>query len=155
MSVHTHALERSLAAMTFGAVKSYDDLQKQMAYAGLGELDQQFQVPVAGDAGPTASWGTLTVTFSAPLVEASQERRSSYSDPLFTFGAVVSSGGPVCLYASVRRWVTDTWLYTGAELDVCVFRPGAADTVPFKGELHLNFQGYGTPDPDDGGDDEQ
>lgn len=154
MSVGTHSLARSLAAITFGSIKSYDDVQKQLAFAGLTELDQQFQVPIAGVAGPEAAWSTLTVTFTAPLVDSPQERRSPYSDPLFTFGAVVDSGGPVVVFASVRKWTFDGWVYTGAELDVCTFRPGAIDTVEFKGELHLNFQGYGTPDPNDAGDDQ-
>lgn len=153
--VSTNALARSIQALTFGSVKSYDTLTRRLAREGLGELDQQFQLPIAGSVGPSAAWSTVTVKFATVLIEAIDERHSPYADPLFTYGAVISSGDACMVSCSVRRWLTDGVFYTGADLDVGVVRPGAVAATPFKGEIHLNFQGYGTPDTDEEDGDEQ
>lgn len=152
--VETHALSRSLQAMTFGVVRAYDRVKRDELVNGLGQIDHQFQVPISGHAGGSVAWSPLEVAFAAPMVEARDERQSPYADPLFTFGVVVKKGPPALVTCAVRRWVEDSGYYSGAVLDVGVVRPGATDVTFFSGEVHLNFSGWGAPtsDYDDGGD---
>lgn len=154
--VETHALSRSLRALSLGAIRAFDDAKAIAERDGLGELDHQFQCPISGDAGGIATYAQLEVTFAAPLIEAKNSRQSDYADPLFTYGAVIRRGPGVFVSCAVRRWIEEDGYYSGAIVEVGVCRPGAADAEGFAGEVHLNFQGFGAPtgDEDDGEDDE-
>lgn len=154
--VHTHALSRSLRALSIGAIRAFDDTRNAAARDGLGELDHQFQAPISGVAGGVAAYAQLEVLFAAPLIEARDSRHPDFADPLFTYGAVVKRGPGVFVSCAVRRWLETDGYYEGAIVEVGVCRPGAMDSQRFAGEVHLNFQGFGAPsgDEDDGEDDE-
>lgn len=147
--VHTHALSRSLRALTIGAIRSYDDHGRQYQRDALGELDHQFQAPISGEAGGEAAWQEVTLRFAAPLIDGRDERQSDYASPHFTYGSTITKGPPVGVLCNVRRWLVADGIYTGAVVEIGVFRPGAADSKTFAGEVHLNFQGYGLPDDDE------
>lgn len=147
--VNTHALSRSLRALSIGAIKSFDDATRQYQRDSLGELDHQFQVPISGEAGGVAAWQQLEVHFFAPLIDGRGERQSDYADPHFTYGSTITKGPPVGVLCNVRRWLEADGIYSGAVVEIGVFRPGATDSKTFAGEVHLNFQGYGLPDSDE------
>lgn len=148
--VNTHALARSIRAMTLGTLRDYQDARERFARFAMGELDQQYQLPIAGVVGQVPAWSTVTITFDAPFVDGYDDRRAHLIDPLFTFGTILTAGTPAFVSCHVRRWITDAdGNYTGAELEVGIHRPGVTTPQPFAGELHLNFQGYGMPEPDD------
>lgn len=153
--VNTNALSRAVRSLSIGAIRAYDQDARSYDATALGEIDHQFQVPISGEAGGIASWALLEVEFGAYLLDARDERNSDYADPLFTYGSRISKGPPVVVACNVRRWVEEDGYYSGAVVEVGVFRPGAADSQGFAGEVHLNFQGYGAPsDESDDGEDE-
>lgn len=149
--VQTGALHRSLRAMTVGLVQSHQREVDEYDGNRLGELDQQFQIPVSGHATSAGAWVEVELEFDTPMLDAYDERHSPYSDPHFTFGVVQTRGEPVFLTAQVRRWRLKDELYVGVVLAIGVFRPSGDG--PFTGEIHANFQGYGSPTSDSGDDD--
>lgn len=149
--VATGALTRSLRAMTVGVMHSHQEAVERYDANRLGELDQQFQIPVSGTAGVAGAWVEVDLDFEAPMIDAYDERQSPYSDPLFTCGVVQTRGEPAFFTAQVRRWIIKDELYVGATLAIGVFRPSGDG--PFSGEIHANFQGYGSPTSDSGEDD--
>jgi hypothetical protein len=145
-------LARSLRAMTLGTVKSYNDRRDQYAAEALGEIDQQFQVTLSGGlgglGGGTAAWGELELAFSVPFVNGSEDRSVPFAYPLVTYGSVVTSGGPLMVACNVKRWKVDEDYVLGATLEIGVLRTdGGGDYGVYAGELHLNFQGWGAPNP--------
>jgi hypothetical protein len=165
--VRTHALIRSIRAMTVGTVADHQAMRDRIAELGLQELDQQYQLTITGriDAGQALDMET-TVTFDAPFIDGYDQRHSYLTDPLFTYGSIVTSGPPMLVSCHVRKWLIDDEQWTGAQLQIVLLYPGVIPTgggaiatevidsrVPFAGEIHLNFQGYGPPEPDDYGDD--
>lgn len=145
----TGALVRSIEAMTVGAISAHAKARTQYDRASLGEIDQQFHVPVSGTATNVPQLVEVTVTFEAPFVDAYDERQSPYTDPTFTSGVYMPTGGQVFFAVCVRSWVTDEDrdFYTGAVIGVTAFVP--TGTAKFDGEVHLNFEGYGAPAPDE------
>lgn len=153
------ALQRSLRAITIGAVQASNEARDRRAASGLQEIDHQFQVPIAGQAtrGKIVA-GVVDVEFEAPMVDGYNERQAPFSDPTFTSGFVLTSAEPVILTAAVQRWtIRDDIFYTGARVRICVFAPleyqeGTSILLPhptFRGEVHMNFTGFGPPRADE------
>lgn len=146
--VQTGALARSIRALTLGTVQAHAEIRSYQEQEGLGELDLQYQIPIAGKATGLPGWTTTQVTFEWPLIIALDERQSPYRDPLFTSGFVLLTVDPVVHTVHVRRWLMHKHSdrhYVGAEIEVGVWSPASETQTPFRGEVHLNFQGYGTP----------
>lgn len=143
----TGSLQRSTHAMSFGAIETAVGAYTQDATETLQEIDQQFQIPVSGVAAPTPAYSELEVSFAVPFLDAYDERPSPYSDPNFTCGAVQKSGEPVWITCAVIEWIVEEEMfYGGAKVRVGVWGP--AGSGDFVGEVHLNFQGWGSPIPD-------
>ena len=113
-----------------------------LGYDALQELEQQFQVPVAGAGASVAANATTTLVFDVEFFDAPEQRDSSLTVPHFTFGAYLE--GQVMISASVLVWTTDSrGAFIGAEVTIGVCAPGSAIEVPYSGYVHLTFQGYG------------
>lgn len=140
------ALARSLQAMTFGAIRASDVRRADYERDRLGEIDQQFQLPISGTATTEPQFAEVTVDFAAPFIDAYDERQSPYSDPTFTFGLHVPTA-EVFFSVLLRTWVLKDEFYRGATIAVAAWSPNAS--AKFSGFVHLNFQGYGTPYDDE------
>lgn len=141
--------------MTLGSIDRHVRRAATSAFEGLNEIDQAFQIPVSGFASDTMSWTDLELKFEAPLLDAPENRRSQYADPTFTFGVVTSAlvfiMPNVALYQKTDENTTTGVLMRIGVLALAPAAPGdvLVEPVPFKGEVHLNFQGYGAADDDD------
>lgn len=149
---NTAAIHRSIRAMTIGTLRAHETRKRRDALEALAEMDQQFQLPIAGNAGTVATWFEVDVDFAATFVLAPEMRESPYEDPLFTYGAVVAA--PVFVTANVTAWKTDSSdNYVGATVNIGVAAPGTLTLVQFRGHVHCNFQGYGAVDEADNSED--
>jgi hypothetical protein len=148
------ALASSLRAMTLGTLQAYNERQAARETDGIGEIDQQFQLTIAGKAGPKAIWETTEVPFDAPFIDGSEDRNAPFLYPLFTFGSVVTQGSKLVIVCNVTAWHTDEDYVNGCTIEIGIFRPAGGGIGDFAGELHLNFQGWGAPEapePTEGG----
>lgn len=146
----TLAIQRSIRSMTIGSMNARERRRLRDLAEALAELDQQFQLPVAGGASDAPVWFSVEVSFSAKFVSAPEMRESPYDEPLFTYGSVTAA--PVFINCNVIEWKTDeNDSYIGAVVNIGVIAPGSPVLVPFKGEVHLNFQGFGAVDESDSG----
>lgn len=143
----TGALVRSIEAMTAGVLRNANAARDRYALLSLGEIDQQFHLPVSGVATQQTSIRVIEVVFDAPFIDAYDERQSPYEDPTFTSGVYMRKGDGVFFAVSVRQWVVQDGFYTGAVVAVAAYVP--TGTQQFVGEIHLNFQGYGAPAGDE------
>lgn len=146
MTVTTNAIGRSLEALTIGRVRASEDRQAMKANLGLTEFDQQYQVPISGAATEQITWQGIDIRFDWPFLDAPRQRGVALLVPQFTYGAVISTGGPVVVTAVVQSWSrpnADT--FAGATVLVGVFAPASTDEVTFQGQAHLTFQGFGAP----------
>lgn len=150
----TRILARAVRSMTLGSIDRHVRRANTSAWEGLNEIDQAFHIPVQGNAGSLLAWTDVELKFDAPLLDTPENRRTPYSDPTFTCGVVVSA--PVIIMPNVALWhKTDEGTTTGALMRIGVYAPrNPADLtpevgIPFKGEVHLNFQGYGAAEDDD------
>lgn len=148
--VHTGALLRSIRAMTFGAIDANAVLRDNRARDGLGEIDQQFQLPISGFANETLAFTEVELDFAAPFLDGYDERQSPYSDPTFTYGLHMKKGDAI-FSVLLRRYVVKHENYVGAVIAVGAYCP--VNTSKFEGFIHLNFQGFGTPHSDETGED--
>ena len=143
MTVQTHQLKRSMRALTLGTVRSFEEANRDSPHK-LQELDQQFQLPIQGEAGTIVSWSEIAVNFKAYVVDAREQRDVPYVRPLFTYGAVIESTTPVCISACIVKWNgTEEDGFIGATVAVGVYSPGTEEAITFRGYLHLCFSGYG------------
>lgn len=158
MSTSTHALARTMTRIARDGVV---DLEKQRAAKGfdeLGELEQQFQLPLDARVGTDAVVVDFAVEFDVYFFEAQEQRDSPLTVPQFHSGAVLrvtddndADGGGVAYSIVVTDWVEDDRAaYIGAKLRLTLWRPpGAPAAINVEGYLHLSFQGYGAPSEDD------
>lgn len=135
-------------AITVGAIERAvvrgDPLPPETSLDDLGELEQQFQVAISGDAAEAIAWTTTDVTFDVEFLDATDQRYSNLTEPQFTHGAVLTSTTPVVIAACVTLWVTDDrGVIVGATVAVGACNPGSTTTA-FTGAIHLSFQGFGS-----------
>jgi hypothetical protein len=139
------ALARSLRAMTLGTLKSYNDRRDSFEADTIGEIDQQYQVTIAGEAGPQVVWNELVVAFDAPFIDGREDRNAPFQYPMFTYGTVVLQGSRLVVVCNVIKWNVLEDYVRGCTLEIGVFRPQGGGVGDYRGELHLNFEGWGAP----------
>lgn len=145
---NTLAIQRSIARMTLGTMSARERRRARDAAEALSELDQQFQLPIAGAATDAPVWFDVDINFSARFIDAPEMRESPYDEPLFTYG--VKTGARVFVDAHLVSYETDdNDSFIGAKIRIGVHAPGSPDLIPFKGEVHLNFQGFAAVDEAD------
>jgi hypothetical protein len=146
-----HGMQRAIASMTLGQIR---DLEKRRAMLGvdeLGEIENQFQLPISGEATATTTWASSVLTFDVHFVMAPEQRDSSLTMPHLTFGSFFGLVDPgdgddldvgISVDVSVREWTidADTGAVTGARVVI-----GTTGSGTFTGFVHLTFQGYGAP----------
>lgn len=153
MSVKTHNIERSLRHMVVGARLAQDRKRDQDDLLTPGEIDQEFQVEISGEATGRIGWNEQTVFFEWPFMGVPEMRESSpYEEPTFTYGYQSEAG--VVLTARLVKWVWDVprGLITGVVVSFGAYIPGATaeeTAVKYKGTVHLMFQGFAMPPDDD------
>lgn len=147
MSLQTHDLHRSIAAMGFGLQNEIAAKARETERSKLAESVQQFQIEVAGEAGGLVAWSDAEIRFAEILHYAPFQRDSNrLTEPHVYFGSVLESGPPVVISAVVTEWVQNTARnFTGAKLKVGVHIPGGTTTVAFAAVLHVTVQGFGEP----------
>lgn len=156
--VSTHALERSIRAMSTGAVLSLDEKRANAGYDQLQELETQYQIPIWGVASSGVGWSKFSVAFDVQFMFAPEQRDSPLAVPHFSYGPVVSGipspddvaadpNNPdslVAIFCQVIEWGRDQAIdaIVGAVVGIGVSTIGGSD-VRFDGYVHLTFQGYG------------
>lgn len=130
-----------------------DTLPVDTSLDELGEIEQQIQVAITGEAAGNIAWATVDVTFDVEFLDATDQRYSNLTTPLFTFGYELTTAEPVVISGCVLLWATDDrGVVTGATVAIGAHNPGPTTTA-YTGVAHLKFEGYGnTPnepsDPD-------
>jgi hypothetical protein len=149
MSRPTGQLERSLAAVTIGAMTDWRAREQSLQDTAKGEYLQQIQVQLAGVA--VAAWGfaTVDVNWEIPLLYAPLQRRVPFKVPHFHSGFELSTGTKDVNYlfsAHVVKWLQskEQW-YTGATVQLGACAPNSIKEQPYAAVAHLTFSGYGTP----------
>lgn len=149
-------LQKSLGAMTFGVVRQMDARKTALRETALLEREQEFQVPISGDAADVGVWSVVELTFRIEFVPAPAQRDSPYEFPTFVYGYEIETAEPVGILAYIKEWrVDDRDIIYGARVNVCCFQPGAGGQVEFRGKLHMIFSGYGSPIESESDDDEE
>lgn len=141
-------VQRAVRGLTFGTVKAADAAQTRQWTGAIDEYDQQFQVPFGGLIGKSPMWANLDVTFDVTFMYAPDERDSPYPNPLFTYGLEFLKGHAF-VTAAVVAWAGNGDLGVhGATLTIGAMMPAATKLHELYGLLHLNFEGYASPEPD-------
>lgn len=151
MTLAVNAIHRSLSTMAIEIHRSVERKRAANAAEALAEVDQQFQVDIAGKAAGL-TWITVELDFDETFYDAPAQRDSNLEEPMFTHGASLTSGPPVIVIAHVSKWKLDPQgNFTGAFVRVGVWNPTDAASAPrFTGRVHLNFQGFSAPsNPDE------
>lgn len=139
-----HSLQRSLTALTIGAVREDKAREDQRASVAMAETEEQFQIDVSGTAGPQMQWQEAALDFTQSFYALEGERDNPAREPQVWFGAVLDSVTPVIFSVCVMQWnQSDDDSFIGARVVVGAYAPD--DDVDFRGRVHVTFQGYGTP----------
>lgn len=135
-----HALNRAMADITLGVVKSTRARDARDAEMGLTEIMQQFKINFSGIA--NTGWGfvSLNVGFDFPFYSAPAQRDPQFDEPQFWFGAKVFP--VVAVSASVNSYMIDpdNGAIRGAVVAIGVC--GAAQQIAYKGTVDLTWQGF-------------
>jgi hypothetical protein len=152
--VKVHAINRSIRTRTIDTTRALEARRAMLGYDALGEIEQQFQLPMEGTAGDVMGWFEIRLKFDVEFYNAPDSRMSPYTLPHFTYGYVITTPTPVLVAACVREWTLDDIdTVSGAKVAIGTCNPGLSQTpdtapvvaVPFAGYMHLTFQGFGAP----------
>lgn len=133
----------TLGAITRSVVRG-DILPVDTSLDELGEIEQQLHVAITGEAGANIAWANLDVTFDVEFLDAVEQRYSNLTEPLFTYGASMTTADPVVVSACLLLWATDDrGVITGATVAIGVHSPGPT-TFAYTGKAHLKFEGFGS-----------
>jgi len=137
------ALSRAVRGLSVDPARALDRRRSMLGFDALQEIEQQFQLPIEGVATPVIVWDIRDIAFEVEFYNATEQRFSPYTVPVFTYGAVIETPTPVPVHANVMEWKKrDDDAVTGVRLAIGVHNPGHR-SVAFSGYLHLVFQGYG------------
>lgn len=140
-------LERAFKGITIGAVKDFRSFDEMRKLDGLTETEEQLHIFVSGRAEEFAVWETVQLDFETVFVDATGQRDSPFDRPHFLYGAKVHTPDPVGIVACVMDWHTNDRNETvGAKVAIGVV--GTDVAVSFKADVHVTFQGYGSPSVD-------
>lgn len=155
--LHTGAIARVSSQFTTEPVVALDRRREELGYDALGEVEQQFQLPITGHASEYIAWTDVEILFDVEFYNAPNQRNVPYSVPQFLTGGVVESNEPVVVTAVVRQWLRkpdDADTIVGARVSVSVQAPPEVGyenqlrVVPYRGYVHVAFQGFGAPGED-------
>lgn len=154
-SVSTHALSRAVVRMARDGVVDLERRRAATGYDQLGEIEQQFQLPIEGSVIATPVWTDITIEFDVDFFEAQEQRDSPLTLPQMYVGATLTvtdededDAGGVAYSVFVIDWDDDDRAaYTGCTVRVGMWNPDGTP-VSVEGLLHLTFQGYGAPRAD-------
>lgn len=144
MSKSMHQLQRAMSEITLQAVQSTRERDARDYQMGLGEHEEQFQIPLTGTAGRTPGFAEIEIGFDHHFFYAPAQRDSDLDRPHFTFGSECAE--PVIIQACVKEWNIreSNGAIRGATLRVSVM---AAGTVAFEDAvLNVTFQGFAALD---------
>lgn len=153
MAVTHGSIGRSLAHLTFGALRDVEKRRAAVADDKLQEVFQHFQVAVSGRAAAAMTWETKTINFDVHFFAATGQRDNPYDRPQVTSGFVLTpvddkAPPPSIVVQTFIEWLEDeSQTTTGCILHVGAYAPGGTGE-DFDGEVHLSFQGYGASSAD-------
>lgn len=140
------SITRSISQLGFHIGEQVKAKKAEGAASRLRETDQQFQVPVSGEAGTAPTWEQIKVTFDEEIFFAPAQRDNPLEEPHFTFGSSMQSEVPVILHATVQRWIQDSaGNFTGAVVNIGSSGATGDAPIPFSAIVHLTFQGFSAP----------
>lgn len=119
MSLGVGAVSRAVTSITEEPIQAHDARQAMLAYDTLGEVTQQCQVPISGKSGEGEMWTQRVVAFDVEFVlDATDQRTSSLTDPHFTFGVVCDQ--PVGVHVVVLEYLRRGDVIAGARIAIGV-----------------------------------
>lgn len=149
------AVQRASSAMVIEPARKLDKRRAALGIDQLQEIDQQLMVEMSGTATSVTATSTTQVTFDIGFMDATEQRYSPFTVPLFTYGFALLSVGPLAsgspgpvpmVSAAVLGWTERPGpVIIGATVALSAAIPGLApaEEIDFSGYLHMNFQGYG------------
>lgn len=147
------ALGRSLSALVIGTPEAKEERDRSLYHLRAQDMAQHIRVPINGKVGRLMLWAEVGLHFPVPFIMGLDRRgtEGSLDDPHVTYGIYMNTpGASVVIQPQVTAWTTDDrGFYSGAQLRVGAFSPGAPKGVSFQAGLHLTFSGYGAPSEDD------
>lgn len=144
MSLGQNAIHRSIGSLAISINRAVERKRAELIAERLAEVDQQFQIDIAGTAGGLV-WKRVNVDFDEVFYDAPSQRDSDHDEPHFTYGATIDGGQPVMISAHVSDWeIDEQGHYTGATIRIGCFDPTNSGKK-FTGRLHANFQGLAAP----------
>jgi hypothetical protein len=145
-------IEQLMSDIFLGPIKQVEHRRRETKFDELGEIEQQFQIPVSGFAAGTIASASTTVDFDVEFVPSVNQRYSNLIYPQVYVGIEITTGLPM-IQAVVTGWTTDDRdVISGATVTVSAVRPGATDAVAYVGVVHISFQGWGAVAEYAGGD---
>lgn len=134
--------ERSMKALTVGAVRQVTNAQAARNMEGLVEREEMFHIQIGGEATTVLTFApTFDIKFDNVYVDATGQRDSTLEKPTFTSGFYI----PQLIAATAC--VTDWIINQRNETLGCTVRVGfQSDAIRrFAGEFYAVIQGYGAP----------
>jgi hypothetical protein len=91
-----------------------------LGFDALGEIEQQFQLPIEGSAGEVIGWFEIKLS-STSSSTTPPTAHVPYTLPHFTYGSVIESAAPALITACVREWdIDDVDTVSGAKVAIGV-----------------------------------
>jgi hypothetical protein len=140
----TGSAARAVRGLTLGVLTHAQRAKEQRELEGLSEIEELVKVDVVGRAEEFPIWTQVHLEFETVFIDAAGQLDTEFDEPHFTYGAVVTKGGPLGLVACVTKWDKND----RGEVTGCILGISAISTDhgrKFQGELHARFKGYGMP----------
>jgi hypothetical protein len=154
MSDISGAVSRSLAAIAIEEPQQHDEGEQMLAPLEGGDMAQNIQFPVSGNASAKAAWTSVEVFWRYPFFQKYDKSRtdSNLDNPTFTYGVEMLTDAPVVVFVAVRDWLeSDEGWQIGARMRVSCFSPGFSGNkkIQFQGIVHCTFMGWAAPAEDE------
>lgn len=145
-----HSLQRSLTAMTIGTIRHVEARRAGSDHLRFQERFQQFQVPISGTAYQGVAWTKRPIDFDVVFHGATGQRDVPFDYPQVSYGFVVEPGDAKAPVLPIIPTLAIEWVKDNQEsIRGCVAHIGVhsptPDPIDFEGNLHITFQGWGSP----------
>jgi hypothetical protein len=158
-----HRLHHALGQIVVDAVDDRAALEAELAAIAPGDMIQQLQLDISGQATSTPAVLDFEVSWPNPFLNdvAPGDVDGNLDNPSFAPGIEMQSDGAVMAQVQVRRWIRDeSSLIVGALLRAITWTAYSPEVPPpapspFRAVLHLTFIGYAVPADEDDDDDQE
>jgi hypothetical protein len=101
--MRVHAINRSIQALTIDTTRHLEARREMLGFDALGEIEQQFQLPMEGSAGEVIGWFEIKLKFDVDFYNAPTAACLPTRCRTSPTASVIESAAPVLIVACVRR----------------------------------------------------